>query len=62
MDLSKYSLVVHCGGCMLNEKEMKYRIEQAKQQSIKMVNYGILIAHMNNILKRATQIFPHINL
>ncbi len=61
-DLSPYSLIVHCGGCMLNEKEMQYRIEISKEQNVKMVNYGILIAYMNGILKRALKIFPEIKL
>ena len=61
-DLKKYTLVIHCGGCMLNEKEMKYRIESAQKQGINIVNYGILIALMNGILKRALNIFPEINL
>ena len=56
-DLSKYSLIVHCGGCMLNEREMKSRIETAKENNIKIVNYGILIAHINDILNRATKVF-----
>ncbi len=61
-DLKKYSLIVHCGGCMLNAKEMNHRISEAQKQSIKIVNYGILIAYMNGILKRAIKIFPEINL
>ena len=60
-DLSKYSLIVHCGGCMLNEKEMKSRIEVAKKNGVNIVNYGILIAYMNGILKRSLEIFPEIN-
>ena len=61
-DLTKYSLVVHCGGCMLNEKEMKYRINESVEQGVKIVNYGILIAYMNGILERALKIFPEITL
>ena len=61
-DLSKYSLIIHCGGCMLNEKEMKYRIKTAQDQGIKIINYGILIAYMNGILKRALEIFPEIKI
>ncbi|MBQ8475879.1 [bacterium] len=61
-DLEKYSLIVHCGGCMLNEKEMKYRIEKAVKSGVKIVNYGILIAYMNGILNRALKIFPEIKL
>ncbi len=52
-DLSKYALVVHCGGCMLNETEMKYRIAHAVQENIKIVNYGVAIAQMNGILDRS---------
>ncbi len=56
-DLSKYSLVVHCGGCMLNEKEMKHRLETASQQGVPVVNYGIAIAQMNGILQRSLEVF-----
>lgn len=57
-DLSKYKLVVHCGGCMLNEREMKYRISCAVDEGIPITNYGILIAYMQGILKRSIQVFP----
>ena len=57
-DLSSYSLVVHCGGCMLNEKEMKSRMQRCNQSGVPIVNYGIAIAHMNSILKRSIEIFP----
>ncbi len=56
-DLSKYKLIVHCGGCMINEAEMKSRQQKAKEQKIPMVNYGMAIAYMNGILDRALQIF-----
>lgn len=52
-DLSAYKLIVHCGGCMLNEKEMQYRQQSAKSADVPMVNYGIAIAKMNGILDRA---------
>jgi len=52
-DLSQYKLVVHCGGCMLNRKEMLYRIRQVKETGIPIVNYGVLIAHVHGILPRA---------
>lgn len=52
-DLSPYRLIVHCGGCMLNEKEMQYRQNAAKTANVPMVNYGIAIAKMNGILDRA---------
>ena len=59
-DLSGFSLVVHCGGCMLNEKEMGYRLEKAKSQGVPVVNYGVAIAMMHGILKRSLEIFPEI--
>ena len=59
-DLSDYSLIVHCGGCMLNEREMKYRQKQAGRQGIPMTNYGILIACTQGILKRSLMPFPEI--
>ena len=52
-DLSAYKLVIHCGGCMLNEREMQYRMQLAKEQKIPFTNYGIAIAHMNQILERS---------
>lgn len=57
-DLSSYDLVVHCGGCMLNEKEMKNRIRLAMEQGVPIVNYGVGIAYMNGILKRSLELFP----
>jgi [FeFe] hydrogenase H-cluster maturation GTPase HydF len=59
-DLSPYKLVVHCGGCMLNEREMKYRVQSALDQNVPMTNYGILIAHINGILKRSVAMFPDV--
>jgi len=59
-DLSPYKLVVHCGGCMLNEREMKYRAQSALDQNVPMTNYGILIAHINGILKRSVAMFPDV--
>ena len=56
-DLSKYKLIVHCGGCMLNESEMKSRIKYAKENCIPIVNYGMAIAYMNGILERALEVF-----
>ncbi|MDR1509159.1 MAG: [FeFe] hydrogenase H-cluster maturation GTPase HydF [Synergistaceae bacterium] len=58
-DLSPYRLIVHCGGCMLNEREMKYRQREAAAQGAHMTNFGILIAHMQGILKRSVSVFPH---
>ena len=54
-DLTKYALVVHCGGCMLNEKEMKYRIASSRDCGVPIVNYGMAIAHMNGILERSLE-------
>ena len=58
-DLSGYKMIIHCGGCMLNEREMKYRQKCAKDQQIPMVNYGILIAHTQGILKRSVEPFQN---
>ncbi len=60
MDLSQFSLVVHCGGCMLNESEMAYRQSIAEAQGVPMVNYGVAIACMHGILRRSLQPFPDI--
>lgn len=54
-DLSRYRLIVHCGGCMLNEREMRFRVASAQAAGIPIVNYGIAIAHMNGILARSVQ-------
>ena len=59
-NLKGYSLIVHCGGCMLNEREMKYRQKLAKEQGVPMTNYGILIAHTQGILRRSLEPFPDI--
>lgn len=59
-DLSEYKMIVHCGGCMLNEREMKYRQKCAEDQQIPITNYGILIAYMQGILKRSVEMFPNI--
>ena len=59
-DLSPYKLVVHCGGCMINEREMKYRVQCALDQQVPITNYGILIAYINGIMKRCTAMFPHV--
>ncbi len=60
-DLSPYRMIVHCGGCMLNEREMKYRIQCAIDQQIPITNYGILIAYMQGILQRSVRPFPDIS-
>ncbi len=56
-DLSKYKLIIHCGGCMLNEREMKYRIQTAKDQQIPITNYGMVIAKVTGILDRSLEVF-----
>ncbi len=56
-DLSKYQLIIHCGGCMLNAREMHSRQARAKEQCIPMTNYGTAIAQMKGILKRSLEIF-----
>ena len=58
--LEEYKLIIHCGGCMLNEKEMGYRVNSAKEQNKAMTNYGVAIAYMNGILERAVKVFPDI--
>ncbi len=57
-DLSPYSLVIHCGGCMLNEREVGFRRKTAEDQGIPFTNYGIALACMNGILKRSLGLFP----
>ncbi len=59
-DVSGYKLIVHCGGCMLNEAEMKHRISLAKEADVPMTNYGVAIAHVNGILKRSLELFPEV--
>ncbi|WP_419724542.1 [FeFe] hydrogenase H-cluster maturation GTPase HydF [Terrisporobacter petrolearius] len=60
-DLSKYEMIIHCGGCTLNEREMKYRVKCAKDQNIPITNYGILISYIQGILKRTVEPFPKIS-
>lgn len=59
-DLSKYSLVIHCGGCMLNAREMQYRMGYAKDLSVPMTNYGVAIAMMHGILRRSLEPFANV--
>ncbi len=59
-DLSKYKMVVHCGGCMLNEREVKYRMACCADRGVPITNYGILIAYIHGILKRSVEVFPDI--
>jgi len=56
-ELKKYALIVHCGGCMLSETEMKSRLKRAEDQGVPIINYGMAIAEMNGILERATKCF-----
>lgn len=55
-DLSKYKLIIHCGGCMLNEREVRYRMKCAEDQGVPITNYGTAIAFMNGILKRSLSV------
>lgn len=59
-DLSPYSLILHCGGCMLNEREIRYRMKCAADAGIPITNYGIFIAYIQGILKRSISMFPHL--
>lgn len=59
-DLEKYALIIHCGGCMLNQREMQYRLACAKDQGIPMTNYGTAIADMHGVLDRSMEIFKSI--
>ena len=56
-DLSPYSLIIHCGGCMLTEREMQYRTRQAEDAGVPITNYGMVIAHIHGILKRSLEPF-----
>ncbi len=60
-DLSGYRLIVHCGGCMLNEKQMQDRIARASAAGVPIVNYGIAIAQMHGILKRSLSPFRELS-
>lgn len=57
-DLSSYRLVIHCGGCTLTEREMQHRLEICTRAGVPVTNYGILLAHLNGILKRSVELFP----
>lgn len=57
-DLSAYKMIVHCGACTLNEREVKYRLHNARNQNIPITNYGILISYMQKILTRCIAVFP----
>lgn len=57
-DISEYAVIVHCGGCMLNRREMQYRVRKARENGVYITNYGMLIAHVQGILSRALDPFP----
>ena len=59
-DLSPYRLIIHCGGCMLNETAMKSRLSIARDANVPMTNYGVAIAEFNGTLKRSLEVFPEI--
>lgn len=59
-DLSKYDLVIHCGGCMVNDREMKYRMNSAQQQGTAFTNYGTALAYMQGILSRVIAPIPEL--
>ncbi len=59
-DLSQYALVIHCGGCMLNQREVLWRMERAIAQNVPFTNYGVAIAFMTGILKRSLSVFPEL--
>ncbi|AKL95161.1 small GTP-binding protein [Clostridium aceticum] len=61
-DLKKYKLIIHCGGCMLNRSAMIYRISQAVEAEVPIVNYGVLIAHVQGILQRVISPFPQVKM
>ena len=60
-DVTPYAVVIHCGGCMLNEREVLYRMKCSVDQGVPFTNYGITIAHMKGILKRSIELFPAIS-
>ena len=60
-DLKEYALVLHCGGCMITERDVMSRMEKAKEENVPFTNYGITIAYMNGILKRSIEVFPELN-
>lgn len=59
-NLSSYALVIHCGGCMLTEREVRYRMKCAEDQNVPITNYGTVIAYMQGILQRSLEIFPYL--
>ncbi len=59
-DVTGYKMVIHCGGCMLNEREMKYRMKCSLDQGVPFTNYGVMIAYLKGILKRSVEVFPYL--
>ena len=59
-DLKEYSLILHCGGCMITEREVDVRRQRAENQNIPFTNYGITIAYIHGILKRSLEVFPEL--
>jgi len=57
-DIGEYAVIVHCGGCMLNRREMQYRVHTARNKGVHITNYGMLIAYVQGILSRALEPFP----
>lgn len=60
-DLSEYKLIVHCGSCMINRKQLLTRVKNCRAQNVPITNYGTAIAHINGILNRVIEVFPEIN-
>ena len=60
-DLSPYRLIIHCGACMLPQREVLYRQKYAQDAGVPFTNYGITIAHLKGILKRSIELFPHLH-
>lgn len=56
--LKEYSLIIHCGGCMINPKEMLFRIQEASRAGVPITNYGVLIAYLHGLFPRALEVFP----
>jgi predicted GTPase len=57
-DVASYKAIIHCGGCMINRREMLYRIQLAKEAGVPIVNYGVLLAFVHGVLERALEPFP----
>lgn len=61
MNLKEYAMVIHCGGCMITERDVLNRMNKAVEQGVPFTNYGILIAYINGILKRSIEVFPNLS-